>query len=191
MAHSLNEFLNATNANTIRANTQWELEAVSGYKEIDDVLTTATMYCQNFDLPNRTLEFANVSYKGAEFTNLVPTTMKWETDHTVTVIADVNGQNRRAFLAWQGKVINPDILGGSKFEGDRGINEQSKIRIRLLDKDNDTVVETYMFYNVKIQQVGPLTLTYDGGDKATFTVVFRSTLWNIENSEKGALIGQK
>lgn len=191
MAHSLNEFLNATNANTIRANTQWELEAVSGYKEIDDVLTTAVIFVQNFNLPNRTLEFANVSYKGAEFTNLVPTTMKWETEHTATVIADVNGEYRRAFLAWQGKVINPDILGGSKFEGDRGINEQSKLRVRLLDKDNDTVVETYMFYNVKIKSVGPMTLTYEGGDKASFEISWISTLWEIEKSERGALIGQK
>lgn len=191
MAHSLQEFLNQTDSNTIRANTQWEMEATSGYSDIDNVLTATVLYCQNFNLPNRTLEFANVSYKGAEFTNLVPTTMKWETDHTVTVIADVNGENRRAFLAWQGKVINPDISGGSKFEGERSINSQSTIRIRMLDKDNETICETYKFFNVKIQTVGPMTLTYDGGDKATFEVTFRSTYWEIENSKNGALIGQK
>ena len=136
MAHSLQEFLNATDSDTIRANTQWEMEATSGVSDIDVVLTKTTLYCQNFNLPNRTLEFANVSYKGAEFTNLVPISMKWETDHTVTVIADVNGENRRAFLAWQAQTINPDIEGGSKFEGDRSINSKSIIRIRLLDKDN-------------------------------------------------------
>lgn len=191
MAHALQEFLNKTDADTIRANTQWELEAASGYSDIDNVLVGTTMYVQNFDLPNRTLEFANVSYKGAEFSNLVPVSMKWETEHTVTVIADVNGENRRAFLAWQGKVINPDIEGGSKFEGDRRINSKSVVRIRLLDFDNNEVVETYKFFNVKISNVGPLSLVYEGGDKATFQVTFKSTYWVIEDSKKGGLIGQK
>ena len=65
------------------------------------------------------------------------------------------------------------------------------IRIRLFDKDNETVVETYKFYNVKISQVGPMILTYDGGDKATFDVVFKSTYWEIEKAENGALTSQK
>ena len=191
MAHALQDFLNAANSNTIRVNNQFELEAASGYADIDNVLNTAVMFGQNFTLPNRTLEFASVHYKGAEFTNLVPTTMKWENEHTVTVVADINGEYRRAFLAWQGKVINPDISGGSKFEGDRSINDQSLIRIRLFDKDNETVVETYKFYTVKISQVGPMTLTYEGGDKATFDVVFKSTYWEIEKAENGALTSQK
>lgn len=191
MAHSLQEFLNAANNNTIRANNQYEVEAASGYPEIDKVLQTAVLFGQNFTLPNRTLEFAAVSYKGASFENLVPTTMKWETEHTMTIVADVAGEYRRAFLAWQGKVINPDISGGSRFEGERSMNEQSVVRVHLLDSDNDTVTETYKFYNVKISSVGGLSLTYEGGDKATFDVTFKSTYWEIEKSNKGALIGQK
>ena len=191
MAHALQDFLNAANSNTIRVNNQFELEAASGYADIDNVLNTAVMFGQNFTLPNRTLEFASVHYKGAEFTNLVPTTMKWENEHTVTVVADINGEYRRAFLAWQGKVINPDISGGSKFEGDRSINDQSLIRIRLFDKDNETVIQNYKCFNVRITNVGNMTLTYDGGDKATFECGFKSTYWEIEESTKGDLIGQK
>lgn len=191
MAHALQKFLDAANSNTVRANNQWELDATSGYADIDKVLEKAVMFGQGFQLPNRTLEFASVHYKGAEFANLVPTTMKWETEHTVTIVADVNGEYRRAFLAWQGKVINPDISGGSKFEGDRSINNKSLIRVHLLDKDNETVVETYKFYNVKISSVGGIALTYEGGDKATFDVTFKSTYWEIEKANNGALTNQK
>lgn len=191
MAHALQEFLNAANSNTLRSNNQYEVEAQSGYSDIDEVLQKAVMFGQNFTLPNRTLEFASVSYKGAEFANLVPTTMKWETEHTMTIIADVNGEYRRAFLAWQGKVINPDISGGSKFEGERSINDQSILRVRLLDSNNENVAETYKFYNVKISSVGGISLTYEGGDKATFDVTFKSTYWEIENAANGKLTSQK
>lgn len=150
MAHSLQEFLNATDANTIRVTNQFEIEAYSGFADIDKALETGMMFGQGMTLPNRTLEFASVSYKGAEFANLVPTTMKWESDHTMTVISDVNGSWRRTFLAWQAKVINPDIPGGSVFEGDRSIAPQSIIRIKLFDYDNKTISQIYKFFNVRI-----------------------------------------
>lgn len=128
------------------------------------------MFGQGLTLPNRTLEFAAVSYKGAEFANLVPATMKWETDHSMTIISDVNGSWRRAFLKWQAKVINPDIPGGSVFEGDRRINRQSNLRVTLFDYDNKTVSQIYKFFNVKIASVGGENLSYNGGDTATFEV---------------------
>lgn len=53
---------------------------------------------------------------------LVPTYITMEQEHTMTVLDDVNGTNRRLFLAWQGKVMNPDIAGGSLFEGNRGMS---------------------------------------------------------------------
>lgn len=191
MARSLQEFLNATNANTIRANNQFEVEVYTGYPDLDAALHTGIMFGQGITLPNRTLEFAPVSYKGAEFTNLVPTTMKWESDHTMTIISDVNGSWRRAFLAWQAKVINPDIEAGSVFEGDRRMNPQSNLRVTLFDWDNKTVASIYKFFNIKIQSVGGLTLTYEGGDKATFEVIFKSTYWMIEYAAKGHAIYQR
>lgn len=191
MAHSLQEFLNAANSNTIRANNQYEVMATSGYTDIDKVLEVATMFGKGFTLPNRTIEYGSVSYKGFEFANIVPTKMSMGNEHTMSIYADVNGSYRRAFLAWMGKVMNPDISGGSVLEGDRGINEKSIIRVQLFDKDNQTVIETYKFFNIRVTSVGDLTLTYDGGEVATFDVTFKSSYWEIESSAKGDFIGQK
>lgn len=191
MAVSLQEFLNTANSNTIRANNQYEVFCTSGYNDIDKVLEIATIYGQNFNIPGRGIEYASVSFKGFEMANIVPTRMTMENEHTMTILCDVNGELRRAFLAWQNSVMNADISGGSVFEGDRGINEKSIIRIHLFDKDNKTVIEKFKFYNVRVSNVGPITLTYEGGDKATFEVTFKSTYWEIEESANGALIGQK
>lgn len=191
MATPIEQFLAATNSNTIRANNQWEATFTSGYNDIDKVLKTAVMFGKNFTLPGRNIEYASIHYKGFEMANIVPTRLTMENEHTMTIQADVNGEYRRAFLAWQAKVINPDIEGGSVFEGDRGINEKSIARITLFDKDNKTVIETYKLYNIRITAVGPVSLTYEGGDVATFDVTLKSTYWTIEDSKKGSLIGQK
>lgn len=190
MARALNEFLDAATQNTLRANNQYEVIATSGYADIDKVLETAVMFGSNFTLPGRGQEFASISYKGYEMANLIPTRITMENEHTMTVTADINGEYRRAFLAWQNRVMNANISGGSKFEGDRGVNEKSIIRVQLFDKDNETVCETYKFYNVRISNVGPISLTYEGGDKATFDVTFKSTYWEIESATNGALTDQ-
>ena len=109
----------------------------------------------------------------------------------MTMVADTAGEYRRAFLAWQGKVINPDISGGSVFEGERGINEKSVFRVKLFGSDNKTVVEVIKFFNVKIKNVGGISLQYDGGDTAKFDLSFTSTYWEIEKSTEGGLLGQK
>ena len=190
MATPITDFLAAATADTIRANNQYEVRCTSGYSDIDNVLKTAVMFGSNFTLPERGQEYATVYYKGYEMQNLVPTRLTMQQEHTMTIKCDTNGEFRRAFLAWQGKVINPDIEGGSLFEGDRGVNEKSIIRVDLFDKDNETVVETYKFYNVRIKQVGPITLTYDGGDVATFDVTFGSIYWKIEMAKLGSLTDQ-
>lgn len=177
MATPLSKFLQTATADNIRANNTYEIECFSGYSDIDGVLDTVRLFAKNITMPGRNVEYASVWWKGFECVNLVPTRVSMETDHSMTVYADINGTNRRCFLAWQNKVMNMDIEGGSLFEGDRGVNEKSTIRIRLFDKDNDTVAETMRFYNVTITSVGPVSLQYDGGDVATFDVGFRSTFW--------------
>lgn len=69
---------------------------------------------------------------------LVPIKMTMEQEHTMSVLDDVNGSNRRLFLAWLAKIINPAISEGSVFEGDRGVSK-AVIRLELFDKDNKTV----------------------------------------------------
>ena len=181
MARSLDEFLEMTNANTIRCNNQFEIEfSFPDYCKVNQELFDGVMYGQGITLPNRTVEYAAVSYKGAEFQNIVPTRMTWEQEHTMTVMSDVNGRFRRAFLWLQAQVINPDIEAGSVFEGDRRVHRNNVMRVILFDWDNKTVASIYKFVNVKITSVGGLTLTYEGGDKATFEVGFKSTYWQIE-----------
>lgn len=96
------------------------------------------LFGQSFSVPSRTINYAEVSFKGYAMP-LVPTNLEMEKEHTMTVLDDVNGTNRRLFLAWQGKVMNPDIDGGSLFEGQRGMSD-AVIRLELFDADNETVI---------------------------------------------------
>ena len=186
MANSVQDFLQRATSDTIRCTNTFELEAMSGYDDIDAVLKDTMIFGQNINIPTRGIEYAAVSFKGYEIPNLVPTRMTMETEHTMNIIADINGVHRRVFLAWMNKCMNADIEGGSLFEGDRGVNERSTIRIRLLDKFNKDVVETYRFYNVTISNVGGISLDYNGGDTAKFDVTFKSSFWQLENPKEGA-----
>lgn len=188
MAHSLAEFLNAANADTIRCTNQFQINITTGYSDLDAQMENTLLYGQSFTIPQRQNEFATVAFKGYEMP-LVPTKMTMDQEHSMTVLDDVNGTNRRLFLAWMGKIINPAIEDGSLFEGDRGVS-QSVIRLELFDKDNVTVIQTYKFFGVQVKSVGNTELTYEGGDKSTFSVGFSSIYWQCE-STKGAFTDQK
>ena len=68
-----------------------------------------------------------------------------------------------------------------------GVNEKSVIRLRLFDKDNKTVCQTYKFYNVHIKEVTETSLSYSGGDASKFTVNAVCSYWTLEESKNGAL----
>lgn len=191
MAKSISEFLQQATSSTIRSNNQYEVIATSGISDVDLVLKDAVMFGSNMTLPNREIEYASLHFKGYECANTVPIRMIMGNEVTMNIKCDVNGEYRRAFLAWQNSVMNADIEGGSVFEGDRGINEKSLIRVQLFDKNNETVCETYKFYNVRIKSVGEVSLTYEGGEVAAFDVTFGCTYWNIEEAKNGALTNQK
>lgn len=191
MANSVQQFLQAATSDTIRNTNTFEIEATSGYDDIDAVIQKITMFGQNITIPERGIEYSPVSFKGYEIPNLVPTRLTMGNEITMNVIADINGEHRRLFLRWMNKVMNADIEGGSLFEGNRGVNEQSSIRIRLFDKYNKDIVETYRFYNVAITSVGSISLDYNGGDVAKFDVQFKSSYWQIENPKEGAFLDQR
>ena len=86
MARALNEFLAAATADTIRCTNQFEIEAISGYGDIDAILKDITLFGQTFTIPKRNIEYANVSYKGYDVGNLVPTKI----DMTKEVSMDVD-----------------------------------------------------------------------------------------------------
>lgn len=191
MAHSLQEFLQAATSDTIRNTNTFEIEASSGYDDVDAIIEKVTLFGQNITIPERGIEYSAVSFKGYEIPNLVPTRLTMGNEVTMNVIADIAGQHRRLFLRWMNHVMNADIEGGSLFEGNRGVNEKSIIRIRLFDKMNKDIVETYRFYNVAITSVGSISLDYNGGDAAKFDVQFKSSYWQIENPKEGAFLDQR
>ena len=189
MAHSLQEFLNAANADTIRCTNQFQITITTGYSDIDAQMENTLLYGQSFTVPQRTTEFSTVAFKGYEMP-LVPTKITMDQEHAMTVLDDVNGTNRRLFLAWMAKVMNPAIDDGSLFEGNRGVS-QSVIRLELFDKDNKTVIQTYKFQGVQVKSVGNTSLTYEGGEKSVFEVGFNSLYWQCENHTNGAFTDQK
>lgn len=168
MAIPLINFLNQISTNQIRTTNMFEMTITSGYNDVDKVLANITMYGQGFSLPTRSQDFAEVAFKG--YPVPVPTVMKMEQDHTITINADVDGELRRAFLAWAGKVSDPAISDGSVFTGDRRVNNKSIIRIHLLDNNMKDVSETYKMIGVKIMSVGNLQVSNTDANVSTFDV---------------------
>ena len=189
MAHSLSEFLTAATGDTIRCTNQFQISITTGYSDLDAEMENTLLFGQSFAIPTRSTEYAEVSFKGYSMP-LVPTRITMDQEHSMTVLDDVNGTNRRLFLAWMGKVMNPAIAEGSLFEGDRGVS-QSKIRLELFDKDNKTVIQTYEFTGVQVKSVGNTELSYEGGDKSTFSVSFGSIFWSCSDNKKGAFLDQR
>ena len=189
MAIAINQFINQMSQNQFRTTNMFEMYVTSGYADIDKVLQPITMYGQGFEVPSRTTNFTDVSFKG--FAVPLATNEAMQNEHEITVQADTAGEIRRAFLAWQAKTWNPDIEGGSVFEGDRRLNSESSIRIHLFGSDFKTVNEIYKMVGVKIASVGPMTMSNTEANVATFTVQFRSAYWFIEKATEGALTEQK
>ncbi len=178
MAKALNEYLNRLSTNQVRTTNMFEMYITTGFSDIDTVLANITMYGQGFSVPQRTTNYAEVSFKGMAVP--IPTNQAFEQDHSMTVNADANGEIRRAFLAWQGKTWDPDIEGGSVFAGDRRLNTGSIIRIHLLDNDMESVSEIYKLIGVRIASVGPLAVSNTDASVSTFDVQFKSVYHQIE-----------
>lgn len=189
MAVAINEFINQMSQNQFRTTNMFELYVTSGYQDIDAVLKNVTMYGQGFQIPSRTTNFTDVSFKG--FAVPLATNEAMENEHTITIQADTAGEIRRAFLAWQGKTWNPDIEGGSVFEGDRKLNGTSSIRVHLLASDMKTVNEIYKMVGVKVASVGGMQVSNTDANVATFDVTFRSVYWTVEKATEGAFTNQK
>lgn len=179
MAVNLQDFLGQVNKNGgIRTQNLFELYVSSGYPDVDEVLSKITMYGQNFEIPARNLEYNTVGFKAYDVP--IPGKFSMTQEHEITVNADMDGEIRRAFLAWQGKTVNPAISDGSLFEGDRNINLGSVIRVHLLG-NNGQVSEIYKLLGVKIRNVGPLTVSNTEAGVSTFTTSFSSIYWEIES----------
>lgn len=178
MALPVNSFITELTQNSIRTQNMFELEITSGYSDVDEIIKNITMFGQNFQIPGRTQNFAEVSFKG--YAVPIPTNIQMEQEHTMTVNADVNGNLRRAFMLWQHKVSDMAISQGTYLGGDKRLAANSLIRINLLDYNMEVPVEVYKLWGVKIQNVGPLQMSNVGADVATFDVTFKSVYWEVE-----------
>jgi len=179
MAVNLQEFLGQVNKNGgIRTQNLFELYVSSGYPDVDEVLSKITMYGQGFEIPARTIEYNVVGFKAYDVP--IPGKFSMTQEHEFTVNADMDGEIRRAFLAWQGKTVNPAVSDGSLFEGDRNINLGSVIRIHLLG-NNGQVSEIYKLLGVKVRNVGPLTVSNTDAAVAQFSISLESIYWEIES----------
>ena len=204
MAESLYNFMAQLNKNNVRTQNLFEMRVfiphdlrnASGYQGIkltDFFNPNLTYYGQNFSLPGRTINTAPVGFKG--FTVPVPTTMAMDQQHTVTMNADINGDLRRAFLAWQSCTMNPQIdVNGGFFEGNRHLDNTSKIYIALIDPsytDTHSVQDIYEIDGVFISNVGPMNFSNTESGIATFDVQFTSQYWQVVNNSNNDGIGSK
>ena len=173
--------LNAYNNDQVMTQTMWYVEPIA-IKE--NYLSYMQIYGQNFTVPARTNEFAPVSYRGYEIPT--PTVMKMDQDHTITINADVHHYLRRGFLNWQARAIDPRItLQESSFSADRrptaGVGE-SGLRLYLLAPNYTDAEMKIRMYGVRVQNVGPISLSNTDGGIATFEVGFKSVYWETETT---------
>ncbi len=178
MARALSEYIQRLSQSQVRTTNMFEMSITTGFSDIDAALKDITMYGQGFEIPTRTTNYAEVSFKG--YAIPIPTNEQMGNEHSMQVYADANGEIRRAFLAWQAKTWDPDIEGGSVFAGDRRLNTGSVIRIHLLDNDMESVSEVYKMVGVRIAEVGALTVSNTEASVSQFSVSFRSVYWQIE-----------
>jgi hypothetical protein len=85
-------------------------------------------------------------------------------------------------------ITDPAISDGSLFAGDKRPPANSFIRIRLLDQDMETIVETYKMVGIGVSQVGGYQISNDDANVSTFDVQFKSVYWEVESFEGGKAI---
>lgn len=183
-------FMNALQGNPVRTQNLFEVEIFAGISSVDNYFKTAernnkvTMYAEGFTLPSRSQDFVDISFKGYPIP--IPTLMKMEQDHSMTIRADYLGNFRRGFLAWMAATCDPGIGNDTVFKGDRRFHIESTITVHLLDYTMDASVEDYILHGVRIQSVGGLTMSNNDSGVATFEVQFKSLWWDIKDVKDGS-----
>lgn len=176
------EALNAYNNDQVMTQTMWYILVSPPLKYKGPDLKQMQIYGTNFTVPARTNDFADVSYRGYNIPT--PTVLKMDQDHSVTINCDVHHQLRRGFLDWQACAIDPAIkTQKTSFASDRrptaGVGT-GQLQLNLLAPDYETVEMIVTMNGVRVQNVGPITLSNSDGGIATFEVGFKSVFWNME-----------
>lgn len=171
MISPISGFLNTVLTNDPRTTNMWSVELHSGIDVVDKQFEDLTLYAQGFTLPSRAMKYSNIYFKGVPIP--VPITPDFEQEVSFKMWADVGGKAHAALRTWQDIIIDMDFQGGSYVGGSRQLNASSTIRLQLLDKDMQTVVETVTLIGATINKVGSITFQQQGGDICQFDVSFK------------------
>lgn len=171
MISPISGFLNTVLTNDPRTTNMWSVELHSGIDVVDKQFEDLTLYAQGFKLPSRNIKYSNIYFKGVGIP--VPINPEFEQDVSFKMWADVGGKAHAALRTWQDIVIDMDFQGGSYVGGTRQLNAASTIRLQLLDKDMQTVVETVTLIGATINKVGSIAFQQQGGEICQFDVSFK------------------
>ena len=180
--YNLSQAIDLFNQDQVRTQTMYEIRFDTGIPEITDRLKRMQVYGNSFSLPERTVNFEDLTYRAYKIP--IPTTLDMGQDHNITVYADVRGDLRRAMLDWQAACLNPAIDQGSFFESNRrptklgpGDGGVPTITINLLAPNYQDVMEQTVIFGSRVTKVGGLELSNQAGGISTFTVDFKSVYW--------------
>lgn len=187
--YTFTDALTAYNNDQVMTQTMWFIEPHNLPAQAETYLNKMQIYGQGFEVPNRSNEFADVSYRGYNIPT--PTVLRMTQDHSMTINCDVHQMLRRGFLNWQACAIDPRIdKQFTSFAADRrptaGVGA-SGLRLWLLAPNMITTEMLVQLYGVRVNEVGTIALSNTDGGVATFSVSFKSVYWqtshvNLNNS---------
>lgn len=180
MARPIQDFINILQNKGLRIQNMWEAEITTGYSDVDEKMKNITFYIEDFSAPNRKQETVAVPFKGYPLN--VPSKISMETEHTLKVRCDVNGDTRRLFLKWMNYITAANISQGSYFGGEKRIPKNSVMRLKCLAGDMKTVLETYKIYGCLPTSVGDMTMSNSEAAVATFEAKITSQYWEVESA---------
>ena len=165
-------------------------------------------YGQGFDIPTRTINYADVSFRG--YAIPVPTVAQFGTTHSITFNDDSTGSIRNILMRWQNASINTNIsqgnFEGNRFTGDPSLGYGANIKIYLLSNEYDeNAVKPssfglkggrlgYELKGVTVAEIGATTLSNTASSVSTIPVSLRSQYnepFEYSKSELEGLIGQR
>ena len=178
--YTLAQALNQYNSDQVMTQNMWFIKFYNVPN--GDIICRSQIYGKGFTVPSRTNNFESVQYRGYEIPT--PTTIAMNNSHSIDIVADSAGQLRNAFLQWQAHALDPTILTqGTSFAADRrptaGVGAAS-VRVTLLAPDMITAMTVVDIYGVRVESVGDITLSNEGGSIATFSVGLKSVFWEIQ-----------
>ena len=169
MATQIISFTNLLAEVGARTTNLFELELNSGLSDVDKVFSNLTMYAQDFKSPSRSITYEDLKFRGFAAAK-IPTKPEISQQVQFNMWCDLAGDAQAALRYWQDSVIDMDFQSGSLMAGEKRPQLGSTIRLKLLDDDMQTTVETITLHGVSIKDVGEITYTNTDATIAKFNV---------------------